>query len=823
MTAIDEIFGGRRQDREPTDRDDAGSDGADPDDAGLKDAGPNDAHPDGADPDDGGSDDEGPDHGGPGRGGPDHGGPDRAGPEDAVDPDPEPQPAGGARAKRRTNASPSRHRAEPAPVDRGRWARPLAALVLPLVGLPVLALPSGGVGQLLDVTDLVTGDVDAGAVGALLLLLLWLLWLQLAACVAVEVVSAVRGSGLPPRVRFATVRQQEFARRHVAQLLLAISPHRRFQPDRYRSRAFRRVAGAEPQPPPQEDPMESAAAEAQRLRQARRQRPPLLRWDVVDAGIMSAGLLDALATRRHRAMLTRPVGRVPALPDAEASGIEVAARVGADPGGAQVVDRTLRWLAATLDAAGAPPPRVLAVRLTADAVELLFGAPRTDLPEPFEASGGNRRWTLARTVDLPPPPDVPAPAPALVSLGGDGVGRVLVDLAACQGVTCIAGDRNAVRSVVAAAAVELVTAPWADGSAVTLIGFGDQLAPLGGRRLRCADSLADVVEEVTDRLSEARQGTRPAQPEVVVLAAAPEADELADLAAWFLPLPERSSLSVLVAGDVPDAAWRFELDREGVLDTGPLQHPVGAQAISARTFAALGRLVQADGEDEPASEDTVAAPRPLELDSVRVLLQLFGGPAARGDVGPGADLAVEIAAYAALHDLVTLPELSAAVWPRGVADSVRNDAIRRTQWWLGLDATGRPRLALEDGVLRLSPEVQTDWSVFVALMSRGDLGSAVGLLAGEPVAPVGGRYAWLAREPLARRIGAVVADSCAWAADQLTVAGDRKSATAVAVAGLTVSPYAGPLWAVLEAAAADDDHRAEVRAVRDARIAALAF
>ena len=126
-------------------------------------------------------------------------------------------------------------------------------------------------------------------------------------------------------------------------------------------------------------------------------------------------------------------------------------------------------------------------------------------------------------------------------------------------------------------------------------------------------------------------------------------------------------------------------------------------------------------------------------------------------------------------------------------------------------------------MLRLSPEVQTDWSVFVALMSRGDVGDAVGLLLGEPAAPVGGRYAWLAREPLARRIGAVVADSCTWAAEERLAAGDRAGATTVALAALRVSPYARPLWTVLEAAATGEADRVEIRAVRDARISALRF
>jgi hypothetical protein len=206
-------------------------------------------------------------------------------------------------------------------------------------------------------------------------------------------------------------------------------------------------------------------------------------------------------------------------------------------------------------------------------------------------------------------------------------------------------------------------------------------------------------------------------------------------------------------------------------------------------------------------------------------VQLFGGPpTARGDVGPGTDLAVEITAYTALHDVVTLPELATAVWPRGVADSVRNDAIRRTQWWLGLDSTGRPRLLLEDGLLRLSEEVQTDWDVCLALLERDDLPAALSLLAGEPaaVAPTG-RYTWLGREPLARCIGAVVSDRLAAAAQDLLEAGRLEDAAAVIAAGLRVSPFSGLLWDALEAVSAGEDRQAEVRAVRAAHAASLPF
>ena len=69
----------------------------------------------------------------------------------------------------------------------------------------------------------------------------------------------------------------------------------------------------------------------------------------------------------------------------------------------------------------------------------------------------------------------------------------------------MAGDLDRARSVVAAAAVELVTNRWSDDMRVTLVGFGSALAPISEHRLRCVDSLDEVVEGVTDRLSAGRQ------------------------------------------------------------------------------------------------------------------------------------------------------------------------------------------------------------------------------------------------------------------------------------------------------------------------------
>jgi hypothetical protein len=122
--------------------------------------------------------------------------------------------------------------------------------------------------------------------------------------------------------------------------------------------------------------------------------------------------------------------------------------------------------------------------------------------------------------------------------------------------------------------------------------------------------------------------------------------------------------------------------------------------------------------------------------------------------------------------------------------------------------------------------VRTDWAVAPALLAAGDTRAAGSLLVGEPMAaPPAGRYAWLAREPVARGIAALVTDRCAAAAEDLLAAGDAAEATAVLLAALRVSPYAGPLWDLLETATGvvDEAGRDDIRAVRAARVLALPF
>jgi LysM domain len=602
-------------------------------------------------------------------------------------------------------------------------------------------------------------------------------------------------------------------------------------------------------------------------------RAPNIPWDIVGAELMAAGVLEALIAMRRRRARGRPAGAGVALPDAEAAGVEVAVRLGADQAGAEFLDLALRALAAALAERDRQVPEIYAARLSADALELLLSVPLDDAPPPFVSENGGARWVLDRSNPrLAPPDGTPAPLPGLVSLGGDGHGRVFVDMEGAGGTICVEGDLNRARSVVAAAAVELVTNRWSDGMRVTLVGFGSGLAPISETRLRCVDSLDEVLEGVTDRLSATRQalaasgtdsvltgrvkGLRdPAglAPDFLVFASPPDPEQLAELQEW-AQSTTRAPLGILVAGSVPAARWRFSIDEDGVLDTGVLGVQVGAQLLTARSYAALARLLQAEAAaaraDQVAAEAASAAsgwiapgapaavvapavvpalPRPVDPDAEpAVLVRIFGEPVADGgpDLPPGTPLAVEIAAYVALVGAVSPRALASAVWPYGVTAAERDATLTRVGDWLGRDAAGRPRLRLDDdGRLRLSEEVQLDWHLFVALTARGadaDVLRALELARGplaEPRLPR--RYSWLARERVAHELPAYAVDIAHRAAATYAASREYDGAAAAARAGLRVEPLSELLWDDLESAVRERDGAPAAARVQDEKIAVI--
>jgi len=615
-----------------------------------------------------------------------------------------------------------------------------------------------------------------------------------------------------------------------------------------------------------------AGAEGRRLADEQEpapERSPRIPWDLVGAELLAAGLLEALvALRRRRARLRRP-GSAVSFPDPEAASAEVAVRLGADQAGADYLDRALRVLARSVAEQDRQVPEVYAARLSAEALELLLAVPQEKAPAPFLAESGGARWVLDRSTALPSGDGVPAPLPGLVSVGGDGHGRVFVDLEAAGGAICVAGDLDRARSVVAAAAVELVTNRWSDDMRVTMVGFGSALAPISEDRLRCVDSLDDVIEGVTDRLSASRQALTASgidsvltgrvrglpgdglTPDFLVLASPPRPEQLAELQEWARSA-RRAPLGILIAGEVPSARWRFEIDDGGLLDTGVLGISVGAQLLTARSYAALARLLRAEaaalaadrtgpagaggGPAAPAAPDeppeppaAPALPRPVDPDvEPAVLVRIFGEPAVGGTESPppGTPLALEIVSYLALTGGVTPRALAAAVWPYGVTAAEREATLARVRGWLGGDAGGQPRLRADaDGRLRLSDEVQLDWHLFVALAARGedaDVLRALELARGPLLEPrLPRRYTWIARERVAHELPAYVVDVAHRASASHLARGRADGAVAAARAGLRVEPQSGQLWEDLVAAVRERDGEAGAARVLAERATAL--
>jgi hypothetical protein len=123
---------------------------------------------------------------------------------------------------------PQRFAAPTVEEDRPSWAKVLGsviALLGLLVGIPVLLLVLTGAPPLPDglpTKETLTEPLSIDAVFAVLRIVVWLAWLQFAVCTVVEVVSLVRGGGLPRPVPFSG-RSQALARALVGTILIGSS------------------------------------------------------------------------------------------------------------------------------------------------------------------------------------------------------------------------------------------------------------------------------------------------------------------------------------------------------------------------------------------------------------------------------------------------------------------------------------------------------------------------------------------------------------------------------------------------------------------------
>ncbi|MFE5940156.1 LysM peptidoglycan-binding domain-containing protein [Streptomyces sp. NPDC056470] len=350
------------------------------------------------------------------------------------------------------------------------------------------------------------------------------------------------------------------------------------------------------------------------------------------AGALAAALIGTLATRRILQQRRRRPGRRIPMPTGSAAATEQGLRAAQHPTGFDLLDQALRTLALNLAAADRDLPVVSAVVLHENKVELHLDQDTAPM-KPFSGSTGRTDlWTCpASSSDLAEHEELQgadAPYPALVSLGWDGSGRlVLVDLEHV-GVLHLDGDADHARHVLQALAVELASTPLPGHLEITTLADTapglDDAAP---ERVARTNNIADAVTELTSHTADQRRALaalgaptlRAARlqedagdawtPHILLAAELPEGDQTEALLDLLTAQP-RVAGAVVTASETadltPEEGWTLNCagpDETIVLPGSEL--PIKLQGLTDQQFADAIELLtlSAADTDVPARDE----------------------------------------------------------------------------------------------------------------------------------------------------------------------------------------------------------------------------
>ncbi|MFF9870118.1 LysM peptidoglycan-binding domain-containing protein [Streptomyces sp. NPDC013953] len=386
-------------------------------------------------------------------------------------------------------------------------------------------------------------------------------------------------------------------------------------------------------PAPSEDGNRSQAPAVQPSSDSNTALAPAAVW--AGAGALAAALVGTLATRRILQQRRRRPGRRIPMPTGRAAATEQGLRAAQHPTGFDLLDTTLRSLALNLAAAGRELPVIEAVVLHEAKVELHLAQDTAPMKPFTQAAGRKDLWVCpASSPDLADDAQLKhadAPYPALVSIGWDRAGHlVLVDLEHV-GILNLAGDDDFARHVLQAIAVELASTPLPGHLEVTaLADTAPGLDAAAPERVVRIDDLADATAELTSHTDDQRRalaavGTsslRSARlmddaagawtPHILLAAAIPDGTHRTALFDTLTEEP-RAAGAVITASapaELPATAWNLECqgpDHTVALPGSNL--PVKLQGLSDEHFTDAIELLTlaASDADVPAPDWTHAA------------------------------------------------------------------------------------------------------------------------------------------------------------------------------------------------------------------------
>ncbi|MFE2470124.1 hypothetical protein [Streptomyces mirabilis] len=294
-------------------------------------------------------------------------------------------------------------------------------------------------------------------------------------------------------------------------------------------------------PPASDGPSGSAGASPAAASEAPASAPtgsPLNLRTVLGAGaLLAAAVTGALALRRTLQRRRRRPGEKIAIAP-ETSTAEAQLSAASEPGGATRLDAALRTLAHQQPVEGdaAPLPQLRAARIGARALEVLPEDLAQEPQAPF-ISGQGGWWVLpadAILLDKEAAREVPAPYPALVTIGSTKAGDLLLLNLAQVPAVLLDGNPVHITEVCTSLALELGMNPWASDVEVVTIGFGEDLPQLlPTARIAHMRHAAHALRDLSERLLEAHQMPETQhQPYLLLCASALDADlawEFADV------------------------------------------------------------------------------------------------------------------------------------------------------------------------------------------------------------------------------------------------------------------------------------------------------
>ena len=499
------------------------------------------------------------------------------------------------------------------------------------------------------------------------------------------------------------------------------------------------------------------------------------------AALLATGAVGMLRSSRRRTL--RPLTRAVTVPRAEGELAEVVTALvaGTDAVAMARLELALRAVAGRLGRSAAEA-RVLAVRRTSDAIEVVLDRPAA-LELPWRAgTEDGRTWGLPASVPLHELTDdaraVAPPCPALVGLGHDeGGAEVFVDLEAAGvlDLGALASGPDAARHVAATLAVT----PLADELRVVTVG--EVLPDLAGRHeVRAMADLRGVVAEIeamTAPIAAATGGDRstfrlrsvaghePWEPVIVILTDPPSPQDPSWDALITLVFGNRG-VAVVGAG-VPEATLVAADD--GAIRVGRWTvRPHGLDDAGAALLAAALEEPPVDliaDEFDDGTENVEDEPAPEDDHPWTLMVRVLGPVDVVSTDGMSAEFerpkALELVVWLAQHrHSATRTGARAALWEADVSNASFSNVVseaRRALAGLAAPPTGEEWVARTYAErLPLHAEVVLDADIVRSCLSRAqhlpddeaieELRGALSLVRGVPYS--GRCYLWPDAEAL---------------------------------------------------------------------------